>query len=170
MFYPRDRTQSVTIWWPVWGLRLEEILQKAIIKGHVKLEDKNDMLRNNFWKHLRSDKLKNATRVHFESISNFELLRRAVRAEEYEIKVNTGIQHQPTRTEVKCEEKDKEDSKMDALINRLASLEKEMKEIRKNRGFNYQKRYQYNQPKQDEKRPQYNQPKLDETKPKEPLN
>ena len=158
--------ESVT----AWGLRLEEILQKAIIKGHVKVEDKNDMLRNNFWKHLRSDKLKNATRVHFESISNFELLRRAVRAEEYEIKVNTGIQHQPTRTEVKCEEKDKEDSKMDALINRLASLEKEMKEIRKNRGFNYQKRYQYNQPKQDEKRPQYNQPKLDETKPKEPLN
>lgn len=158
--------ESVT----TWGLRLEEILQKAVIKGHVKPEDKNDMLRSNFWKHLRSEKLKNATRVHFESISNFELLRRAVRAEEYEIKVNTGIQHQPTRTEVKCEEKDKEESKMDALINRLASLEKEMKEIRKNRGFNYQKRFQYNQPKQDDKRLQYNQPKQDETKPKEPLN
>lgn len=140
------------------GLRLEEILQKALIKGHVKQEDKNDMLRNNFWKHLRSDKLKNATRVHFESISNFELLRRAVRAEEYEIKVNTGIQHQPTKTEIKNEEKDSKDIKMDTLLSRLESLEKEMKDIRKNRGFIYQRRFQYNQPKQEQ------------TKPKEPLN
>lgn len=146
--------ESVT----AWGLRLEEILQKALIKGHVKQEDKNDMLRNNFWKHLRSDKLKNATRVHFESISNFELLRRAVRAEEYEIKVNTGIQHQPTKTEIKNEEKDSKDIKMDTLLSRLESLEKEMKDIRKNRGFIYQRRFQYNQPKQEQ------------TKPKEPLN
>lgn len=146
--------ESVT----AWGLRLEEILQKALIKGHVKQEDKNDMLRNNFWKHLRSDKLKNATRVHFESISNFELLRRAVRAEEYEIKVNTGIQHQPTKTEIKNEEKDSKDIKIDTLLSRLESLEKEMKDIRKNRGFIYQRRFQYNQPKQEQ------------TKPKEPLN
>lgn len=46
------------------------------------------MLKTKFWRALYSSELKNATRVHYESIENFELLRRKVRAEEYEIATN----------------------------------------------------------------------------------
>ena len=70
-----------------WLLRLEEILQKVINKGHVKEEDTNKILRQNFWRSLRSDRLKNATRVHFEYITNFDMLRSADRAE----KIVAGI-------------------------------------------------------------------------------
>ena len=56
--------ESVTMW----GLRIEEILQKAIDKGHVTKEQRNDMLRTKFWRSLYSTDLKNATRVYFEQI------------------------------------------------------------------------------------------------------
>ena len=67
---------------------IEEILKKAIDKGHVSPEQKNTMLKTKFWRALYSTELKNATRVHFESIESFELLRRKVRAEEYEMATN----------------------------------------------------------------------------------
>ena len=35
------------------GLRLEEILQRAIDKGQVRLEDRDDLLRDKFWRSLR---------------------------------------------------------------------------------------------------------------------
>ena len=41
----------------------------------------NEILRQNFWRSLCSDRLKNATRVHFEYITNFDMLRSAVGAE-----------------------------------------------------------------------------------------
>ena len=76
------------------GLRLEEILQKDFYKGHVKEEDKDGRLRQKFWRGLRSEKLKNATRVQFECITKFEMLRSAVRAEENEIKQASSTQCQ----------------------------------------------------------------------------
>ena len=65
-----------------WGLRQEDILQRAINKGHTKEEDKNEILRQKLWKSLRSDRWKNVTRVHFESETNFGLFRLLVRADE----------------------------------------------------------------------------------------
>ena len=76
--------ESVTLW----GIRIEEILKKAIDKGHVSPEQKNTMLKTKFWRALYSTELKNATRVHFESIESFELLRRKVRAEENKMATN----------------------------------------------------------------------------------
>lgn len=58
----------------MWGIRLEEIFQKAKDKGHVTDEQKDQMLKNKFWRGLYSSDLKNATRVFFVSEKiNFEL-------------------------------------------------------------------------------------------------
>ena len=76
-FYTTTQQQEESV--TAWGLRLEEMLQRAMEKGHVISEDRNYLLKDTFLRGLRSEKLKNATRVNFESISNFELLRRAVR-------------------------------------------------------------------------------------------
>lgn len=151
--------ESVT----AWGLRLEEILQKAVDKGHVRLDEKNDMLKTKFWRSLRSDRLKTATRIHYETMSSFELLRKKVRAEEYEMKVSSGIQHQPTRAENKYEEKEDPTAKMNVLLDRLSSLEKQMKEMKAPRKFVFNKRnYNQNtQPKTTEKPTETN------TKPKQ---
>ena len=82
----------------LWGIRIEEILQKAIEKGHVNPQQKNGMLKNKFWRALYDKDLKNATRVHFEAIESFELLRRKVRAEEYEMAATKSI---PEKEKVK---------------------------------------------------------------------
>lgn len=141
--------ESVT----AWGLRLEEILQKAVDKGHVRLDEKNDMLKTKFWRCLRSDRLKTATRIHYETMSSFELLRKKVRAEEYEMKVSSGVQHQPTRAETKSKEEEESTPKMSILLDRLSSLEKQMKEMKAPRRFVFNKRnYNQNtQPKATEK-------------------
>ena len=111
--------ESVT----AWGLRIEEILQKAVDKGHVKDTDTNEMLRNIFWKNLRNDRLKNATRAKFENIHSFELLRRAVRAEEYDMKTNK-ICAQPQMHE----NKQQDTSLINQLMSRISELEKQMKD------------------------------------------
>ncbi len=82
-FYCAVQTDGETV--TSWGLRVEEILQKAIRKGHIHPEQRNNMLRTKFWRGLRSTDLKNATRMYFESESNFEALRKKVRSEECEI-------------------------------------------------------------------------------------
>ncbi|MEW8088043.1 MAG: hypothetical protein AB2784_00295 [Candidatus Thiodiazotropha endolucinida] len=85
----------------LWGIRIEEIVQKAIEKGHVTPLQKNSMLKTKFWRSLYNTELKNATRVHFESIDSFELLRRKVRAEEYEMAINKTA----TEKSLKAEDK-----------------------------------------------------------------
>ena len=99
-----------------------EIYQRAIEKGKAREEERDNTLKEQFWKSLRSERLKNATRMKFETIDSFELLRRAVRAEENEMKVATNLQQQQLKQQKK-EEEPKED-KLDMIIKRIEALEK----------------------------------------------
>ena len=98
-FYTAKQAQNESV--ALWGIRIEEIIQKAIEKGHIIPQQKNEMLRTKFWRALYSIDLKNATRVHFESVQNFELLRRKVRAEEYEMVTNRSAIEKENRSEMK---------------------------------------------------------------------
>ena len=77
------------------------------------------MLKNIFWKKLRNDRLKNATRAKFESIQSFGLLRRAVRAEEYDMKTNKICAQQPQMHE----NKQQDTSLINQLMSRISKLE-----------------------------------------------
>ena len=72
----------------MWGLRIEEILQRAIEKGEVASDRKNHLLKDKFWRSLHSFDLKIATKVYFDKISDFEVLRSKVREEERELKTH----------------------------------------------------------------------------------
>ena len=112
-----------------WGLQLEELLQKASEKGYVRAEDKEEMLRNQFWRSLRSERLKNATRVHFHKGLDFESLRKAVREEEKEMTLTRGIQHQVLNsTDARTTEEMNE--RMKVLLGELESLHQEMNEMK----------------------------------------
>ena len=74
--------ESVTLW----SIRLEEVYQTTKERGHGSDSQKDEMLKNKFWRGLRSTELKNATRVRFEKDNvGFEMLRTKVRAAEYEL-------------------------------------------------------------------------------------
>ena len=67
-----------------WGLRLEELFEKARDKGHVVQEQKELMLRNKFWRDLHRQDLKAITHVYFVSDDiDFETLRQKVKTEEH---------------------------------------------------------------------------------------
>ena len=83
-----------------WGLRLEQILQRAIEKGHVTEERKDQMLRDKFWRSLYNQDLKNATKIYHQSVLSFDKLQRKVRAEEYEMQDSIARHQQPV-----CKEK-----------------------------------------------------------------
>ena len=117
-----------------WGLRLEEIMKLAVDKGHVKAESTNKMLKNRFWKGLRSERLKNATRIHFFNTDEYQELLSRVREEENEMKLNAGVQHQPVNTNVnisKDRRETPETSKLDLLYDKLTEMEEDMKELKK---------------------------------------
>ena len=101
--------------------------------------DKNEMLKSKFWRSLYNQDLKNATKMYKESIHDFEVFRKKVREEEYEMKKvvtrqtdqrqNKGrqaAQHQPV---INVSEDQVEVLKN--LVKRITSLEQ-----------NYQQRYQ----------------------------
>ena len=127
-FYTATQKQSENV--VAWGLRLEEIIKNAVDKGHVKQEATNNMLKNRFWKGLRTEKLKNRTQIHFINIDDYQELLSRVREEENEMKLNPGVQYQPV-TFSKDNSESSEASNLDCLLQRLTSMEENMKELNK---------------------------------------
>ena len=104
-------------------VRLEDLMQKAVSEGYVKKEDGDSLLKSRFWRKLRSEKFRSATRSKFESDINFDQLREAVRTEELEAK--QGVQHQPVQQKVV---EDEDTSKSEQLLKKLKDLEYQMRE------------------------------------------
>ena len=143
-----------------WGLRLEELVQKASDKGLVRAEDKDEMLRNEFWRSLRSERLKNATRVHFHKGLDFESLRKAVREEEKEMTLTRGIQHQVLNS-IDARATEQMNERMKVILREVESLRQEMNEMKEKefekRGYRqyYGRRNRQNQNQEAERAQQY---------------
>lgn len=82
-FYQSTQKKSESI--SDWGIRLEGLLQSAIEKGQIMIGQREELLRNRFWRYLWDEELRNSTRIYFETCDNFEELRRKVRQEEQEL-------------------------------------------------------------------------------------
>ena len=143
----------------MWGLRIEEILQRAIEKGEVPSERRNHLLKDKFWRSLHSFDLKIATKVYFDKITDFEVLRSKVREEERELKTHkttvektysnsnqtvkapenkietsADLQHQPVHTETGP------DKLYNDLAKRLEKVEN-MCSNRQNRRYNRNRKW-----------------------------
>lgn len=116
--------ESVTLF----GCRLESLLQIAVDSGHVSPSSKNDMLCSKFWTGLRDERLKNQTRYKFDTIKNFDLLLREMRAVEVELntsdKNRVPVQHQPVQVpSVDNSKLDKLTKQMNDMMEKLRALE-----------------------------------------------
>ena len=134
-FFTASQKQEESV--AAWALRLEEIMQNAIDKGQIKEEEKDDLLRDKFWRSLRSERLKNATRIDFRTVSNYKRLVKAVRTEELSMKTNANAQHQAVTTHLKQKEERKDEietEKQGQMYQMLMDLRKELKIYNKKRG------------------------------------
>ena len=133
-----------------WGLRLEELFEKARDKGHVVQEQKELMLRNKFWRDLHRQDLKAITHVYFVSDDiDFETLREKVKTEEHAM-AQERVNRQKDRSETKAPhgfsskvskeskiEKDtvevhQQNAQKDSNTQTLVDLAKDIKEIKSN--------------------------------------
>jgi hypothetical protein len=128
-----------------WGLRLEGILQRAIEKGHVKVGQKEEMLKTRFWRHLRREDLKSATRIYFETAKSFEELRRKVRQEENEMDASKMIQEEEDNTKVGISQQSEANEQtllMKTILDRMSALEKELTHVQESRNKERDERYE----------------------------
>ncbi|XP_053384736.1 DNA ligase 1-like [Mercenaria mercenaria] len=149
-----------------WGLRLEDMLLQASRKTRIEEKEKEDMLKRKFWRGLRNEELQNATRVHFESDISYEQLRKQVRSEEFEMKVQKerkDKKEKPPTNKAKQSALNFQDDegkqmmkllieKMEQLDQKVNDLKKENEQLQKNRetpqrdkeGYRYNRGRGYN--------------------------
>ncbi|XP_060594793.1 uncharacterized protein LOC132749121 [Ruditapes philippinarum] len=130
-FYSESQKPSENV--TSYGCRLETLLQVAVERGHVSHSSRNDMLKSKFWTGLYDEKLKLLTSHKYDAISDYNRLLREVRAAEQELSTSdklTKVQCQPI-----SDSRDKmvEDlsKKMDTLMTKMQSLEKDIKDSKK---------------------------------------
>ena len=132
-FYNEQQRENETV--SDWGLRLEEIIRRAIEKGDVNHEAKDKMLRNKFWKYLRSDRLKQATQIYYKQDTSFDQLKTAIRTEEQELKTSDEIRKtQKAKVQIHTvnSTEDNETAKMlKNLTSQLSALQNKMNELSK---------------------------------------
>lgn len=136
-FYTSEQQRDESV--ADWGLRLEELMQRAVEKGHV--EDKGEKLRRKFWRSLCNQDLKNATRTSFESGKTFEELRKKAREEEFELNMRKGkvdekkrsanvkAQHQPLHGD-----QDSQFELLKGLMEKMEVMEKKVQRLGYRRG------------------------------------
>ena len=84
-----------------YGMKLEGILQRAYDEGKLTSEVRDDILRTKFWSGIRDSVLKHDTRYKYDTIKNFDELRKEVRAIELELQISVAskptatVTHQP---------------------------------------------------------------------------
>ena len=70
-----------------WGCRLEDMVNRMQDQGLIAERDVNEMLRTQFWTQLFNQRLKDSSRHKYDSINNFDKLRREIRVIEREYKL-----------------------------------------------------------------------------------
>ena len=130
-FYTASQKQNEDV--VTWGLRLQGIVDKAVDIGYLKKENTNTMLKDRFWKGLRSEKLKNRSQIHFINISDYQELLSQVKKEENDLKFNPGVQQQIVKTQIgfSGNSEPPESVNLETVYEKLTVMEENMKELNK---------------------------------------
>ena len=119
-----------------YGMRLEDIAQKAVEKGQISSQAKNDMLRSKLWSGLRDPLLKNASRYKYDTVEKFDQLLKEIRSIELDLSnyasgSDNKIQHQPAVVEQSGMQEMIKSMKL--LNTRMESFEGELKKLKESK-------------------------------------
>ena len=119
-------------------MHLEGLLQTCIDRGDISSGVRNDMLRSKLWSGLRDANLRNASRFKYDAITDFETLRMELRT--IELDMNNANATSDASTSASGTSKDSKkvskigdssDSRFDAILQKLDSLNKRISDIEK---------------------------------------
>ena len=129
-FYTAEQSSDESV--ADWALRLEELMKRAVDKGHTKEGEKDKMISTKFWRGLFNQDLKNATKMFYEAEKGFDSLLLKVRSEEYE------LSQSKTRTEDKKKKaqhhplqgsSDKQLELLNSLMEKMNSMDKKVNRL-----------------------------------------
>lgn len=105
----------------LWACRLEDILQKAVLKGAFEESASKEMLRSKFWSGIFDPNMKMALRHHFDSGMDFSDLLTHARVVEDEF----------TKPKAKCAQQSEDPlaQKLDLVLQKLESVEGRVKAL-----------------------------------------
>ena len=131
-FYMEKQQPNQTV--ADYGMKLESILQSAIEKGHISSDSKDEMLRSKFWSGLSDPLLRNASRHKYDTIKNFDELRREIRAIELDLSnsATASIPSQVQQSSISVESQKLTEvlKKLDTFNKRIDSMETELKGLK----------------------------------------
>ena len=131
-----------------YGMRLENLLQTCIERRTINSDSRNEMLRTKLWSGLSDISLRNASRYKYDTIHDFETLRRELRTIELDMKTSSSTSGSATMDKKKSQvskigEKPDTDTSLDAILKKLEQMDKRMVEVerevrslRSNNGWN----------------------------------
>lgn len=139
-----------------WGCRLEDMVNRMQDQGLIPDREANDMLRTQFWTNL-NQRLKDSSRHKFDSVQDFDRLRREIRVIEREYKMAEGKDEEDAAKSKKLtsqratastneapptEEKDGGVKELRGMVHKLSSQMESMQQQLKSLGQGQQPVYQ----------------------------
>lgn len=119
-----------------YGMRLENLLQTCIERKTINSASRNEMLRTKLWSGLSDISLRNASRYKYDTIDDFETLRRELRTIELDIKTSLSTSGSTILDKKKSQVskiggKPDTDTSLDVILKKLEQMDKRMVEVEK---------------------------------------
>lgn len=139
-FYEAKQKEGETV--ADYGMRLENLIQTCIDRGTFNSDSRNEMLRTKLWSGLSDIDLRNASRYKYDTIGDFEELRRELRTIELDLRTSasasgtaTGNKKQSQISQIGISDTD---SSLNTILKKLEDMDKRMieveKEVKRSRG------------------------------------
>ncbi len=130
----QGKSEDVT----AWGCRLEDLLDRAMEHKSVPINDVNEMLRSRFWNGL-NQKLKDGSRHKFDTLTDFDKLRKEIRAIEKEHQLTDQFetsQQRKAQAKMTTASVDESDSfkKLESVVSQLSKQVEAMQQYAVGRG------------------------------------
>lgn len=119
-----------------YGLRLESILQRCIERKAISLDARNEMLRTKLWSGLKDSNLRNSSRYKYDTIKDFEALRRELRTIELDLQLSSSSTATCTSSEKKKPQvtkigKGDGDSSLEMILQKLEAMDRRITDVEK---------------------------------------
>lgn len=132
-FYSENQQPNQSV--AEYGMQLESLIQLAVEKGQINPAAKNEMLRSKFWSGLRDPSLKNASRYKYDTVMDFDQLRKEIRSIELDLSNyarsdSTEKKVQQHATTIQSDKLDELSKSINTLNKKLENIEGEIKKMK----------------------------------------
>ena len=134
-FYEAKQQDGETV--ADYGMRLENLIQTCIDRNTINSASRNEMLRTKLWSGLSDIGLRNASRYKYDTITDFETLRRELRTIELDLKTSASttasssgsVSGDKKKSQVSQISKPDIDASLNAVLKKLEEMDTRMMEV-----------------------------------------